>query len=162
MEYGDLEPDVRAGWVTGYNSGSKTYTVCTVTPFPVSGRTMKQRLVEHEAWLNEAYRTHEQWRENLARVLSDVKSLIQSIPDAQAQEISCVAYGRENGQNVHVVLSKGDRVTGMPLAAGSTKGLPGGLKDSALPGQAAQLNFSGRHAGTTAPGSATRFGSSRA
>ncbi len=160
--YGKLEPAVRAGWITAYNSASNLYTVTTATPFPLSGRTMKQRLVEHESWLNEACGTYDQWRENLSKVLSFVRSLIQQMPDGPAHEIECIAYGQKDRQNVHLVLSKNDWAeSARPVHAAPSMGAPlaaQALEPASL--DSTKLTFQGLLAGVAVPRIARVCGSS--
>jgi hypothetical protein len=101
QDYGELDADIRGKWVTvkAASGGEQWYEVVTVVPLTPSGIIMKHRLREHEAWLKElsAEQDNASLRRDLGRVMENIRSAIQTIPDGFVDHLFCQAFFINNG-----------------------------------------------------------------
>jgi hypothetical protein len=91
-KYTDFDDEFTGRWRT-YRAQEGRYEVITIVPLPPSGRIMKGRLREHEAFISKWIATERDpsAKRTLEKLRDSVAAAIQVIPDGVADHIVCEA-----------------------------------------------------------------------
>jgi len=105
MDYGELGPQITGQWATCVD-GNGTSDIRTIMALPFSGLTIKQRLREHAAFIEEVISKVDDQavKKNLAEFVANIRAAEKKIPDSFADHIYCIAYVMENLQVASTVL----------------------------------------------------------
>ena len=106
MDYGQLDHEIRGRWVTTVDD-QRNFDIVSVLPLPLSGWTMKQRLLQHETVIKKwiASTDDRALKDGLNNLLNVLQSVVKQTPDGLADHMLCRAHVIENGQVQSTALS---------------------------------------------------------